>query len=72
MLASLKHRNVVQLIGLCRNDGWSQVVKGGSGLYICIEFIHKGSLDKHISGTSAFLFSHICHGLLAAVQYNYT
>ena len=50
ILAKLEHKNVVQLVGFCNNDGW---FRRGRGLYVCNEFISNGALDKCIFGTSA-------------------
>ncbi|OEL16587.1 Cysteine-rich receptor-like protein kinase 14 [Dichanthelium oligosanthes] len=49
MLANLKQRNVVQLLGFCMYGGWFGF---GKGLYVCNEFFSVGSLDKYISAST--------------------
>jgi hypothetical protein len=61
-LMRAQHPNVTQLVGYCYNVGHQRIKHGGEYIFalmeervLCFEYLHGGSLDKHISGM-IFLF----------------
>jgi interleukin-1 receptor-associated kinase 1/coatomer subunit beta' len=56
-LRGLKHPNIVELVGFCNESEEELVVFEGKHvtaerlrMALCFEYVHNGSLSKHISG----------------------
>jgi hypothetical protein len=56
-LASLQHRNIVRLVGYCHETQKTYVEYDGRFIFaerirraLCLEYMHHGSLEKHLSG----------------------
>ena len=61
-LKKLKHQNIVQILGYCYETKKKAFIKpDGSNVFAdeiymkrsCLEYLHNGSLQKHLSGTFA-------------------
>ena len=66
-LTKLKHQNVVQILGYCYEieknpfimpDG-SKVFVDETHIALCFEYLHNGSLEKHLSGTMQLHFWYV-------------
>jgi len=66
-LTKLKHQSVVQILGYCYEiekkpfimlDG-SKVFVDETHIALCFEFLHNGSLKKHLSGMIQLHFSYV-------------
>jgi len=66
-LTKLRHQNVVQILGYCYEieknpfvmpDG-SKVFVDETHIALCFEYLHNGSLEKHLSGTMQLHFWYV-------------
>ena len=66
-LTKLKHQSVVQILGCCYEiekkpfimpDG-SKVFVDETHIALCFEYLHNGSLEKHLSGTMQLHFWYV-------------
>ena len=58
-LMRLKHQNIVQLVGYCSETEKELVLHNGKYVYaekserlLCLEYLPKGNLGEHLSGTT--------------------
>jgi len=66
-LAKLKHQNVVQILGYCyETEGKHFIQPDGSKVFVdeihialCFEYLHNGSLEKHLSSTMQLHFFYV-------------
>lgn len=62
-LASLRHKNIVRLVGFCHETQREFVPHDGKMIFadskymaLCFEYMHNGSLDKHLFGIILLFF----------------
>jgi hypothetical protein len=67
-LLRAQHRNITRLVGYCYNIGHQRIMLQGEYVFahveervLCFEYLHGGSLDKHISGTIVLCLDHTLH-----------
>jgi serine/threonine protein kinase len=66
-LRKLKHENIVQILGYCyETKEQSFIMPDGSKISaderytaLCFEYLHNGSLQKHLSGTLLLHFQYV-------------
>jgi len=65
-LTKLKHENIVQILGYCYEIEKKPFIMDGSKLFVdeihialCFEYLHNGSLQKHLSGTMQLHFWYV-------------
>ena len=66
-LTKLKHQNVVQILGYCyETEEKPFIMPDGSKVFVdelhialCFEYLHNGSLEKHLSGTMQLHFWYV-------------
>ena len=65
-LTKLKHPNIVQLVGFCDEDEPVVTEYNGKAVTaikphraLCFEYLHNGSLQKHLSGAILFYITSV-------------